>query len=59
MNAQLSFIIKILIFSAILSYLLKYGGRLLPLEPSSMNALLGIVVPPAMMGLALWWREKS
>lgn len=59
MNAQLSFIIKILIFSAILSYLLKYGGRLLPLEPSAMNALLGIVVPPTMMGLALWWREKS
>jgi hypothetical protein len=59
MNDRFSFILKILIFSAILSYGVKYGGRLLPLEPSTINALLGIIVPPAIMGLALWWREKS
>ncbi|WP_245927503.1 hypothetical protein [Aphanothece hegewaldii] len=59
MNDRLSFVLKILIASAILSYLVKYGGRLLPLEPNLINALLGISVPPTMMGLALWWREKS
>ncbi|GFE70558.1 hypothetical protein [Chroococcus sp. FPU101] len=59
MNDRFSFIFKILIFSAILSYGVKYGGRLLPLEPSTINALLGISVPPAIMGLALWWRKKS
>jgi type III secretory pathway component EscS len=59
MNHQLNFIVKILIVSAILSLLVKYGGPVLPLEPSSFNAFFGIFVPPTIMGLALWWRENS
>ncbi len=56
MQAQLNFIIKIFIFSAALSALIKYGGRLLAIATTSQNAIIGIAVIPSVMLVALTWR---
>jgi hypothetical protein len=54
------FVIKVLLLSAALSVLIKYGGPLLPIAPSNLNAGIAIAVPPLIMALVLYWRfQKS
>lgn len=58
MNSQFGFLVKVLVFSAALSLLIKYGGRLLPLAPTTTNALIGVIFPTLVLALALGWRAR-
>lgn len=59
MNTQIGFVLKVLLLSALLSILIKYGGSRLPIAPTPINALIGITVLPIIMFIALWWRGKE
>lgn len=56
MSGQVGFIVKILLISTLLSLLVKYGGKMLYIAPTSINASIAIALPPILMGLMLWWR---
>ncbi|MEM8674558.1 MAG: hypothetical protein AAGF83_11885 [Cyanobacteria bacterium P01_G01_bin.67] len=57
MNTQtISFVLKILLLSTGLSLLIKYGGRYLPLSPTTNTALLIVLMPSLIIGLILGWR---
>jgi hypothetical protein len=56
MNDRLSFIIKVLLASAILSFAIKYGGRLLSIEPTTTNAIVAISLPTVIIAIILAWR---
>jgi hypothetical protein len=56
MNSQIGSIVKILIISIALSFAVKYGGRIFAIAPTHINALLGILILPATMAIALIWR---
>ena len=57
MNHPAGFILKVLLISAGLSLLLKYGGPLLSIPATTRNALIAVVVPPALVAIALGWRS--
>lgn len=58
-NSQVGFVIKVLLLSAVLSVGVKYGGRFLPLSPTSVNALLIVLLPLVIVSLLLGWRAKN
>ncbi len=58
MNDTVSFLVKVIALSALLSLLIRYGGPLLPLRSpftSSLNGLVTaiVVLPSATIGLGL------
>lgn len=53
MNIQLGYIIKILLLSIGLSYLIKYGGQLITIEPTNILALIVVLSPSVIIGLFL------
>lgn len=56
MNNQAIFVFKILLFSLGLSLLVKYGGRYLELQPTTITALTIVLMPSVVIGLILGWR---
>jgi hypothetical protein len=56
MDNQTGFIFKVLIVSAALSVLIKYGGPALELGATSVNALILVFVPTLIVAIALCWR---
>jgi hypothetical protein len=56
MNDRLSFIIKVLLASTILSFAIKYGGGLLSIEPTATNAIVAISLPTLIVAVILAWR---
>jgi hypothetical protein len=56
---QIGFITKVVLLSVVLSMLIKYGGPLLPVEPTSLNALFCISLPPIIMVIILWVRSQQ
>jgi len=59
MGTQGNFIVKILILSVAISALLKYGGSSLPIAPTSLNALILVLIPTIVLAIALWWRTSA
>ena len=59
MSDTVAFIVKILILSSILSVLIKYGGRVLAINPTVMIAIAVILLPSIIMMLALGWRAQQ
>ena len=53
MNTQVGFIVKILIYSIALSYLIKYGGQKLTIEPTNALAIAIVLAPSLVIGLIL------
>ncbi len=53
MNETISFLIKIIIGSLILSLIIKYLGPLLSIPPSNMNALIIVIILPLIIALFL------
>lgn len=53
MNTQLGFIVKILLYSTALSYLIKYGGQQLTIEPTNALAIAIVIAPSIIIGLIL------
>lgn len=59
MNDTVTFIVKIFILSAILSIVIKYGGRLLSLNPTVIIAITVILLPSIIVALVLSWRSRQ
>ena len=53
------FILKVLVISAALSALIKYGGPALPVGATPVNALIFVFGPTLIVALALLWRARS
>lgn len=53
MDTQAGFILKVLLWSAGLSFLIKYGGRYLPIQPTNTIALIIVILPSLVIGLIL------
>lgn len=58
MNDTVAFLVKILIFSAVLSVAIKYGGQLLSISPTNKIAIVAILLPSIIVAIALSWRAK-
>ena len=56
MNNKIIFIVKVLILSAGLSLLIKYGGPYLSISSTATNALIAVLIPPIILGILLGWR---
>ena len=53
---QLGFIAELMIISAVVSYLIKYGGAYLPLTGTPSQALFIVLLPTVVMAIALYLR---
>lgn len=53
---QAGFILKVLVISAGLSVLIKYGGPNLSIAAKPSNALIAVFVPTLIMAVGLWGR---
>lgn len=56
MGNQAGFILKVLVISAALSILIKYGGGGLSIAPTSANVLIAVFLPALIMAGVLGWR---
>jgi hypothetical protein len=54
-----SSILKIFTLSIALSFVIKYGGRYLPVSGTTAAALVGVLVPPILLAIALGWRWQK
>jgi hypothetical protein len=59
MYSQIGFIIKVLIFSTVLSVAIVYVGPLLAIAPTKFNALLAILIPIPILVVALLLRSRD
>ena len=59
MEAQTGFMLKILLFSSVLSVLIKYGGRYVPIQPTNAIALTIVILPSLIIGLILGWKYMN
>ena len=56
MDNQIGFILKVVLLSAILSVLIKYGGPYLNIPLTAINALLAVFFPTVLMAVLFGWR---
>jgi hypothetical protein len=56
MENQLSFIVKLLVLSALLSVLIKYVLPSIVIPATATNALIIVLLPTVIMAIALLWR---
>ena len=56
MDNQIGFILKVVLLSAILSALIKYGGPYLNIPLTAINALLAVFFPTVVMAVLFGWR---
>ncbi|MDJ0901126.1 MAG: hypothetical protein QNJ55_20185 [Xenococcus sp. MO_188.B8] len=59
MNDTIAFVVKILIFSTLLSVLIKYGGQLLSINPTVAIVIMAILLPTIIVAVALGWRSQK
>ncbi|MCG6137660.1 MAG: hypothetical protein MET45_23995 [Nostoc sp. LLA-1] len=50
---------KLLVLSALLSFLIKYAAPSLSIPATDANALIIIFLPPVIIAIALFWRFQS
>ncbi len=55
----MSFIVKLLLLSALLSLLIKYATPSLVIPATAINALIIVLLPPVIMAIALLWRFQA
>ncbi len=56
MENKVGFVLKVFFLSAGISFLIKYAAPSLSIRATPTNALMIILLPPAMMAIALLWR---
>ncbi|MEH2289656.1 hypothetical protein [Nostoc sp.] len=59
MENQLGLILKLLLLSALLSVLIKYAGPSLLIPATASNALIIVLLPIALVAIALLWRFQA
>jgi hypothetical protein len=58
MKNSLGLVLKVLGISLILSYILKYVGPWLALQPTTFNGLMGISLTPMAIAIFLWRKSQ-
>ncbi|YAI81448.1 MAG: hypothetical protein ACQJCO_06395 [cyanobacterium endosymbiont of Rhopalodia sterrenbergii] len=56
---QISFIVKGLVISTVISIVIKYGEEQVAIAPTLFNAIMSIVTLPLLMTCTLVWRLKN
>jgi hypothetical protein len=56
MNTKIGVIIKVFVFSLLISWAIKYFGPYLSLSPNNINVLIAVLTPTIIMGSLLLWR---
>lgn len=56
MENQIGFLLKVLVISAVISVLIKYGGPVLNINGTSLVVLIAVLLPTIVLAIALWWR---
>ncbi|MFB2937064.1 hypothetical protein ACE1B6_17585 [Aerosakkonemataceae cyanobacterium BLCC-F154] len=59
MESKTQVILKIFIFSTILSVIIKYFCPYLNVPAESQIALIIVVLPTVVLAIALWWRYQQ
>ena len=59
MKQQIGFISKIAIASLVVSELVKYGGRILPLQENDLTALAIVISPSIILAIIFALRAKD
>lgn len=59
MASPISFVLKVLLLSTVISILIKYGGASLNLPGTSETALGLVLLPTVVMAIALGWRAYN
>lgn len=59
MGSNTWFIVKVLIISAGLSTLIKYGGPMLFISATATNVLIAVFLPALLMLFTLGWRARQ
>ncbi len=50
------FVLKVLTLSTLISLVVKYGGRLVAIAPTNLDASLAVISLPLLMSLLFAWR---
>ena len=56
MNTQTGFVIKVILLSTALSFLIKYGGRYVPIQSTNAIAAIIVISPSLIIGFILGWQ---
>ena len=59
MENQIGFVVKVFVFSALLSLLIRYIGPGLGIGGTTTNVLIMVLSPSLIMAIALLWRLPS
>ncbi|RCJ42701.1 hypothetical protein A6770_07420 [Nostoc minutum NIES-26] len=59
MENQLGFVLKLLLLSAVLSLLIQRVGPILSISATATNALIIVLLPNAILAIALLWRFQK
>lgn len=59
MQNQLRFVLKLLLLSALISVLIKYVAPYLSISATTTNALIIVLLPIAIVAIALLWRFQT
>ena len=59
MSTQAGFILKVVLLSAILSFLIKYGGKFIPITSTPLDALTVVLLPTFILSLIFGWRWQQ
>ncbi|MBD2612523.1 MAG: hypothetical protein FWK04_16590 [Nostoc sp. GBBB01] len=59
MQNQLGFVVKLFLISALISALIKYVAPYLSISATTTNALIIVLLPIAVVAIALLWRFQA
>lgn len=59
MSHHTNVLLKVLLLSAGISLLIRYGGPSLPIAPTPINALIAVFTPSLLLAIALAWRGQT
>lgn len=59
MENQIGFVLKVFLFSALVSFLIKYTGPSLYIPATTTNALIIVLLPTVVLAIALLYRKLT
>ncbi|MDF5721314.1 MAG: hypothetical protein PUP91_12720 [Rhizonema sp. PD37] len=59
MENQIGFVLKVFLFSALISFLIKYTGPNLSISATATNALIIILLPTIVLGSVLLYKKLN
>ncbi|NJL67044.1 MAG: hypothetical protein HC894_10165 [Microcoleus sp. SM1_3_4] len=59
MNSPTGFILKVFLMSIALSFAIKYGGPILSIPSTNLNASIAVLTPSIILAALLGWRSRQ